>query len=116
MDEETVRSIRTISALLSAVLVISIALASYAQPNIPKEKIPSDIPDDVWQQIERLYSSETEERTNAAFRLRKMEDRAIPAVPFLVAVLKDKSTGVRTNAAQALGEINPSSGTSDCCT
>ena len=77
------KSVTTISAFLSVVVVISMALIGYAQPNIPKEDTPSDIPADVRQQIERLYSSRSGDRAKAAYYLGGMGERAAPAIPFL---------------------------------
>lgn len=77
--------------LLVVVNVISIGLIAHAQPKIPKERIHSDIPTDVRQQIELLYSSDSRERGIAAFRLGEMGSKAISAVPFLIATLHDTS-------------------------
>lgn len=78
---------------------------SYAQPDIPKEKIPSDINSDVGKQIERLYSSDPVERGRGAHKLGKMGAKVVPAIPFLIGMLKDKDSEVRQKTAWALGEI-----------
>ena len=94
---------------------------SYAQPNIPKEKIPSDVPSDVRKQIERLYSSDPIERAYGALALGKIGGKAAPAVPFLIGILGDHvglawssgyggvptgpSTSPSAEAADALREI-----------
>lgn len=83
------KRIREILALLVAMSIMCIGLRGYAQPNIPREKIPSHIPSDVRQQIERLYSSDPIDRASAAFWLRKMGERALPAIPFLIAILPE---------------------------
>lgn len=71
--------------------IISIGFGglSYAQPKIPKENIPSDISSNVRKQIERLYSTESKERVEGAYYLGKMGAKAVPAIPFLIAILQD---------------------------
>jgi len=61
----------------------------YAQPKIPKEKIPTDIHPDVKKQIERLYSSDPVERGYGAYYLGEMGENAISAIPFLRELLYD---------------------------
>lgn len=113
------RGIKTILTLLSVLIIFGIGLKSYAQPNIPKEKIPADISEDIRKEIERLYSSNNIEQGYAAVSLGKKGERATPAIPFLVAILGDNtdlfwsafgSTGFRTTspgfeAAKALSKI-----------
>jgi HEAT repeat protein len=65
----------------------------YAEPKIPKESIPANIPSEVRKQIERLYSEDSVDRGSAAFNLRKMGADAVPAIPFLIANLADEGTG-----------------------
>ena len=60
-----------------------------AQPNVPKETIPSDISGDLKTQIERLYSEDPTERAYATVALGKIGNRAAPAVPFLIGLLGD---------------------------
>lgn len=82
--------IKTILALLVAASILSIGLKTYAQPNIPKEKIPSDIPAYMKEQIEGLYSSHPVERANATVRLREFSSQSLkPAIPFLFDMLHD---------------------------
>jgi hypothetical protein len=88
---EMMKRMKTILALLVVTSITCIGLRGYAQPNIPKEKIPSHIPADVRQQIERLYSSDAIERASASFWLRKMGAQAVPAIPFLIAILGDNT-------------------------
>ncbi len=52
------KSVKAILAPLFVVIVMCMGSIVYAQPNIPKEKIPSDISEDVTQQMKRLYSSD----------------------------------------------------------
>jgi len=71
-------------------LVISfMSFSVYAQPNIPKEKIPKNIPSDVRNEIEKLYSSDPVDRAYAAIDLGNMGKKATPAVPFLIGMLHD---------------------------
>jgi bilin biosynthesis protein len=60
-----------------------------AQPTIPKGRIPTDIAADVREQIERLYSDHPVERASATFWLSKMGERAVPAIPFIIAILPE---------------------------
>jgi len=61
----------------------------YTPPDIPTEKIPSDTPAEIREQIEKLYSSDASVRLVAAERLGRMGERAIPAIPFLIEILGD---------------------------
>jgi len=70
-------------------LVISITLVGCAEPTIPKDKVSPETPPDVRLQIERLHFSNARERGEAAYPLGKMDDRAIPAIPFLIRLLDD---------------------------
>ncbi|MBI5187727.1 MAG: HEAT repeat domain-containing protein [Nitrospirae bacterium] len=60
-----------------------------AQPKIPKEKIPSEIPSEMKEHIEKLYSSDPKERANGAIELGEIGKRAFPVVPFLIGILHD---------------------------
>ena len=79
--------------VLILLIVISIGLiwihSRPIGPNIPKRNIPQDIPADVKQQIERLYSKEWKERSYAAIQLGEMGTRAVSAIPFLIGILGD---------------------------
>jgi len=70
---------------------MGIGLAGYAQPNIPKENISSDIPADVRKEIEGLYSSDPGKRVRAAINLGEMGEWAAPGIPYLVGMLGDTS-------------------------
>ena len=84
--------------IMPAVLLIILATGAlgYAQPRIPKEDIPSD----VREQIERLYSDDPAERSSAAWALGKIGDKR--AVEPLIAALKDGDSNVRKAAADSL--------------
>lgn len=69
----------------------------HAQPKIPKERIPSNIPATIKQEIERLYSSDPAERGKSAFVLKRMGKKAKPAIPFLVDILSDESPLIVTS-------------------
>jgi len=77
------------AALAAALIVCAGATAAYSQPEIPKEKIPDNIPAEVRQEIERLYSADGAEREKAAVKLGSMGERAVAAIPFLVSMLGD---------------------------
>ena len=104
--------------IVLAGISFTMAGISYAQPDIPKEKIPSDIPSDVRAQIERLYSSDPAVRGHGAYTLGNMGERAAPATLFLIGILNDyaslewrstsgsySSTSPGKEAKEALGKI-----------
>lgn len=84
-----IKRIKTFLAFLVVISVMSIGLIGYAQPNIPKEKIPADIPTEVREQIERLYSQDPVTRGYGACNLGMMGTKANVAMPFLIAMLHD---------------------------
>jgi HEAT repeat protein len=67
-------------------------------------RIPTDVPEDIREEIDRLHSSNSTERISAIDNLRKMGSKAAPAVPFLVEILGDRSEIGRA-ASDALTEI-----------
>jgi len=69
--------------------VLGWGAAAHAQPSIPKDRIPSGIPAEVREGIERLYSSDPMERARAAGRLIGEAERATTAIPFLIAMFHD---------------------------
>ena len=90
------------SKLMSFFLIaIYIATSSicYAQPNISKERIPSDIPDDLRSLILRLYSPTANERARAAWLLGEDWGRRYPDVitPFLIGMLGDTAPAGKVN-------------------
>ncbi|MGR3309393.1 MAG: HEAT repeat domain-containing protein [Candidatus Brocadiales bacterium] len=77
-------------ALVGISLIMSASCGlSYAQPNIPREKIPSNINSDVREQFEKLYSSDPVERALGASNLGKAGKEAVSAIPFLIGILGD---------------------------
>ncbi len=54
-------------------------------PSIPKQEIPSD----VREKIEGLYSERARHRMKAAYALGEMGERAVPSIPFLIAMMDD---------------------------
>ena len=110
--------------ILSGALVV-VVLASFAgwagaQPAIPKDKIPADLSPDLKGLVEGLYAEDVAKRAEAAMKLGELEEKAKPAVPFLVALLADdkgvelkipgadiaSSTSPGIEAAVALGRID----------
>jgi HEAT repeat protein len=81
-------------AFLALILVLSIGLTVYAQPNLPKENIPATLPPEVKAEVEGLYSPEAAKRAQAAEKLGNMGDKAAPAIPYLIGLLGD-TTGVK---------------------
>jgi len=96
-EGEAMKTIRIILVLLVGISVMGIGL-SYAQPRIPKESIPIDIPSDMKTYIERLYSSDPIERSNSVYYLGQMGERAVPAIPYLKGILHDNTLIERTVA------------------
>lgn len=84
---------KAIKDILVLLVIISSTTGklSYAQPKIHKENMLTNIPSDVRQQIEKLYSKSPIVRANAVVHLRKMGKKATPAISFLVAMLGDHS-------------------------
>jgi len=87
------KSSRT-AALHSLIMIVMVLVAGCAlapQPELPpKESIPSDIPDEVRTEIVMLYSSSPVSRAEGAKALGRMGEQAMPAVPFLIAELRDR--------------------------
>lgn len=80
------KKVKGILVVLVGISLMVVGL-SYAQPKIPKSSIPSRIPPEVREQIERLYSQDPVERGYAAYELGEMGAKAAPAVPFLIGIL-----------------------------
>jgi HEAT repeat protein len=97
-EEKMMERIKTMLAFLTVICAMGIGLVGYAQPNIPKEKIPSDVPVNVRNKIEGLYSSNPVERAYAAVHLGEMGNRAVPAIPFLIGILDDSKSMVWTSS------------------
>lgn len=64
---------------------------AYAQTTVPKEKIPAGVSAEVRAEIERLYLK-TDDVVQAAGKLGSMGERAAPAIPFLIGLLKGGSS------------------------
>lgn len=92
-------SIRQIPLLvLLAAVSLSFSSEAYAQTTVSQEKIPTDVSDEIRKEIVGLYSSNLIDRGNAALRLGRMGEKAVPAIPFLVGLLGDaKSDVVQTS-------------------
>jgi hypothetical protein len=102
------KQVKAILTLLVITNIIGLGLQGYAQPKIPKEDIPSNIPADVREQIERLYSSDPAERAEGAYNLKEMGARAVPAIPFLIGMLGDDNTVEPPPVAWTLEKIGTS--------
>jgi len=106
---------KTMKIIVTVLLLVSFTVvAAHAQPTTPKDDIPKDIPADVREQIELLYSSDAKVRLEALFRLESMVEVNSPAVPFLIEMLDDNEVisledappeTLGGRAARALGEI-----------
>jgi HEAT repeat protein len=82
--------------LMKKVFILTIILsfiittrAGYAQPKLPVETIPANIPAEVIANIKLLYSKNPVEQVNAASALGKLGGKAKNAVPFLISMLDD---------------------------
>src|SRR4030042_3888158 len=84
-------------ALSVMVAVLFLGFNCYAQPNIPKENIPSNLAPEVKAEAEGLYSPEAVKRAQAANKLGNMGEKAVPAIPLLIGILGD-SAGVEFKA------------------
>lgn len=86
------------TARLAWVVAISLLATgvTFAQPAIPKDRIPEGCDEEVARQISRLYSADPLERLKALQELAKMDrsrhwQKATPAIPFLASMLGDKT-------------------------
>ena len=126
-------------ALFVLMLVISFGsrCAYQKRPSIPKKNIPANVPADVRKQIEKLYSSDPIDRGYGVVHLGEMRKKAIPAVPFLIGILNDRTrllwssgatyirggkiisdgepTSVRQEAVLALGKIGDARAVEPLC-
>jgi len=80
-----------LSRLLVLLGLLIVGRAACAQPSIPKERIPADLPAEVRQNIEGLYSADAQQRARAARRLVGQPHETAPAIPFLIAMLHDNA-------------------------
>jgi HEAT repeat protein len=85
------KGIRAALVLLIVAHLIGAGLTCYAQPNISKDNIPPDVPADVREKIEALYSPDPLERAEAAAHLGLTGHRAAPAIPFLIGMFGDEA-------------------------
>jgi HEAT repeat protein len=79
----------------------------YAQPTILRESMPRDLPPQLKQQIERLYSQDPVNRGDAAMRLGQMGSRAARAIPFLIGILGDTQLILIRNETTIEGSTSP---------
>jgi len=84
-------------ALSVLVAVLFLGFNCYAQPTIPKDKIPSDLAAAVKADVEGLYAPEAIKRAQAASKLGNMGEKAVPAIPLLIGMLGD-SAGIEFKA------------------
>jgi HEAT repeat protein len=75
--------------LASALAMLFGPAALGAQPKIPKDKIPADLPYGLKTQIEKLYSPAAVDRSYAAISLGSFGPAAAPALPFLRSMFGD---------------------------
>ena len=75
--------------LLVAIAASAWGSVGHAQPTISKQQIPPEIPAELSQRIEGLYSSDPQQRASAAMGLLGGPEEVAPAIPFLIAMLHD---------------------------
>jgi len=78
---------------LAVILIVASAVcgdvSNRAGPVVKREDIPKDLPAEVRVQVEKLCSKSVDDRLGAVKALGKMKAKAAPAVPFLIASLRD---------------------------
>lgn len=79
--------LKAVLALLAAICLVTQGMEASAQTTVPREKIPSNVRGNVKKEIEALYLSDLNKRTDAVKRLGKMGEKAAPAIPFLIGLL-----------------------------
>lgn len=89
---KTPRALSVLFGLLAAVVL-------FAQPAIGTEPGPKNAPPDVREQIARMRSADPKERAAAIDRLGELGERAVPAIPELIAALADQGR-VRTDVVE----------------
>lgn len=89
---KTPRALSVLFGLLAAAVL-------FAQPAIGTEPGPKNAPPDVREQIARMRSADPKERAAAIDRLGELGERAVPAIPELIAALADQG-GVRTDVVE----------------
>src|SRR5665648_1160596 len=78
-------------ALSVLVTILFLGFNCYAQPTIPKDKIPSNLAAEVKAEVEGLYAPEPVKRAQAASNLGNMGEKAVPAIPVLIGMLGDSA-------------------------
>jgi len=76
------------------ILAVCLSASAYAQPRIPRDEIPEDIPCDVREAIDGLYSPDAAERVYYVIHLGKMGERAGPAAPYLLDMMRHNADAV----------------------
>lgn len=76
--------------------------ASKMPSNLTKEDIPSGLGAEVRQAVEETFSSDPSVRKTAALKLRRMGQRAVPAIPFLIRLLGDFESVDRDDLSERL--------------
>jgi hypothetical protein len=89
MHQKNKATIFHVAVITAGVILMLTATAQHchAYTAIPREKIPANIDAGVRKQIERLYFRDVEEQARACYQLGQMEEKALPAIPFLLGML-----------------------------
>jgi len=70
-------------------ITMSVGQTIYSQPEMPKEGISANIPEDVKKEIEALYSSDHNKQADAILELKKMGENAAPAITYLISMFNN---------------------------
>ncbi|MDD5195212.1 MAG: HEAT repeat domain-containing protein [Candidatus Omnitrophica bacterium] len=108
------KNIQVLISLIVLMIIVAPAYPVKAQPILPREEIPFSISPEIKREIEKLYSTNPQERADAVDEFGKMGGKAAAAVPYLVDLLSDtgriKPYGfVGTKAVEALVKIGSAS-------
>jgi HEAT repeat protein len=68
------------------------SVLAYSQPSIPIENIPQNIDPRMKSLIKKLYSTDPADRRKAVSELGEMRTDVIPAIPFLIGMLRDRES------------------------
>lgn len=97
-------------AILISLSILNMIGLCYAQTTIPKKNIPRNVPFELRQAIEKLYSDNPDERYAAVMVLGNLGELAIPATPFLIGILGDQARGPSWSDSFGMPIMSPSIG------
>jgi HEAT repeat protein len=80
---------KILRSLFLATLIIAYSGSANAQPSISKDMIPKNISENLKHLIEKLYDGDPIARAEACMSIGATGKKALPAMPFLIAMLGD---------------------------